>query len=156
VTAQRRRGPRAKQDRRRTTGPGERQKPGAAPFARRYPAASPTRSATVPPPRRGGSADRLTVAVPPLGPGALRALPPAEPSLLECAERLRDDLLRSKLTHPDPWGYTAKARAWGERAQALVQEIAVAGQTPALHATIAKFAAEVEGDADFQRARQLF
>jgi tetratricopeptide (TPR) repeat protein len=39
VTAQRRRGPRAKQDRRRTTGPGERQKPGAAPSARRYPAA---------------------------------------------------------------------------------------------------------------------
>jgi hypothetical protein len=85
-----------------------------------------------------------------------RALPPAEPSLLERAERLRDDLLRSKLTHPDPWSYTAKARAWGERTQALVEEIAVAGQTPALHATVANLAAEVEGDADFQKARQLF
>jgi len=47
------------------------------------------------------------------------------------AERLRDDILRSKLTHPDPWTYGAKARAWGERAQALVEEIAVEGDTPA-------------------------
>lgn len=85
-----------------------------------------------------------------------KALPPAEPTLLERAERLRDDLLRSKLTHPDPWGYTAKARAWGERIQGLVTEIAVADQTPALHAAVEKLAAEVEGDADFQKARQLF
>jgi hypothetical protein len=84
------------------------------------------------------------------------ALPPAEPTLLEQAERLRDDLMRSKLTHPDPWSYTAKARAWGARTQGLVEEIAVADQTPALHAAVGKLAAEVEGDADFQRARQLF
>jgi hypothetical protein len=64
--------------------------------------------------------------------------------------------MRSKLTHPDPWSYTAKARAWVERIQGLVEEIAVAGQTPALHAAVGKLAAEVEGDADFQRARQLF
>jgi hypothetical protein len=37
-----------------------------------------------------------------------------------------------------------------------VEEIAAAGQTPALHAAVGKLAAEVEGDADFQRARQLF
>jgi hypothetical protein len=64
--------------------------------------------------------------------------------------------MRSKLTHPDPWNYTAKARAWGERLQALVEEIAVADQTPALHAALGKLAAEVEGDAEFQKARQQF
>jgi hypothetical protein len=37
-----------------------------------------------------------------------------------------------------------------------VEEIAVAGQTPELHARLATLAAEVEGDPDFQRARQLF
>jgi hypothetical protein len=141
VTAQRRRDPQTKKGNPRTTGPGERPKPGTVPPARRHPAA-PTATST---------------AVPSLEPGvARRALLPAELSLLERAERLRDDLLRSKLTHPDPWSYTAKARAWGEQAQALVEEIAVAGQTPAFHAAIAKLEAEVEGDADFQKARQLF
>jgi hypothetical protein len=77
-------------------------------------------------------------------------------ALLECAERLRDDILRSKLTHPDPWTYTAKARTWGGGIQALVEEIAVAGQTPGLHARFATLLAEVEGDPDFQRARQVF
>jgi hypothetical protein len=115
----------------------------------------------VPALKPGGSADRLAAAeaatVPSLGQGVgRRAFPPAEPSLLERAERLRDDLLRSKLTHPDPWTYTTKARAWGEQAQALVEEIAIAGQTPALRTTVAKLEAEVEGDADFQKARQLF
>jgi hypothetical protein len=86
----------------------------------------------------------------------LTVLPPAEPTLLERAERLRDDILRSKLTHPDPWAYTAKARTWGGGFQALVEEIAVAGQTPELHARFARLSAEVEGDPDFQRARQLF
>jgi hypothetical protein len=157
VTAPRHRGSRAKRDGRRTTRPGETQKTGAALSARQHPAAS---WATTPPLRRGGSADRLVVAdagtAPPLEPGTLRALPPAEPSLLERAERLRDDLLRSKLTHPDPWGYTGKARAWAERAQTLVEDIAIAGQTPELHAMVAKLATEVEEDADFQKARQLF
>jgi len=116
----------------------------------------------VPAARSGGSAGRpaaraAAAAAPALGPGpALAALPPAEPTLLERAERLRDDILRSKLTHPDPWTYTAKARAWGGRVQALVEEIASAGQTPTLHAAVEKFSAEVEGDPDFQRARQLF
>jgi hypothetical protein len=160
VTAQRRRDPRGKRGNRRTTGPGETPKPGTVPRVRRHLAASTARSVAVPLLKPGGSADRLAAAdaatVPLLGPVARRALPPAEPSLLERAERLRDDLLRSKLTHPDPWSYTAKARAWGERAQALVEEIAVAGQTPALHATVAKLETEVERDADFQKARQLF
>jgi hypothetical protein len=37
-----------------------------------------------------------------------------------------------------------------------VEEIASTGQTPTLHAAVEKFSAEVEGDPDFQRARQLF
>jgi hypothetical protein len=161
MTAQRRRDPQTKRDNRRGTGPGERSKPGAVPPARRNPAASRARPTAVPPPNPGGSTDRLAAAdaatVPPLGPAmAGRALPPAEPSLLERAERLRDDLLRSKLTHPDPWSYTAKARAWAERAQTLVQDIAIASQTPELHAMVAKLAAEVENDPDYQKARQLF
>ncbi|HEX2481230.1 MAG TPA: hypothetical protein VHQ69_05045 [Methylomirabilota bacterium] len=120
---------------------------------------SPTSSA---PPGAGpstkpGAAASAAAAAPALGPGpALTALPPAEPTLLERAEHLRDDILRSKLTHPDPWTYTAKARTWGEGIQALVEEIAVAGQTPALHARFSTWSAEVEGDPDFQRARQLF
>ena len=161
MTAQRRRDPQAKKGNRRAIGSGERPKPGAVPPARRHPAASTARSAAVPPLKPGGSSDRLAAAeaatVPSLGQRVgLRALPPAEPSFVERAERLRDDLLRSKLTHPDPWTYTAKARAWGEQAQALVEEIAIAGQTPALHAAVAKLEAEVEGDADFRKARQLF
>jgi hypothetical protein len=86
----------------------------------------------------------------------LTALPPAEPTLLERAERLRDDILRSKLTHPDPWTYTAKARTWGGDIQELVEEIAVAGLTPDLHAKFATLLTEVESDSDFQRACQLF
>jgi hypothetical protein len=69
---------------------------------------------------------------------------------------LRDDLQRSKLTHPDPWSYTAKARAWAESAQRLVEDIAIARQTPELHALVSKLAAEVESDPDYQKARQLF
>jgi len=108
-----------------------------------------------PPVKPRGAA--VAAAPPALGPGPMpAALPPAEPTLLERAERLRDDILRSKLTHPDPWTYTAKARAWGGHVQALVEEIASAGQTPTLHAAVEKFSAEVEGDPDFQRARQLF
>jgi hypothetical protein len=35
-------------------------------------------------------------------------------------------------------------------------DLIAVGQTPALHATVAKLETEVEGDADFQKARQLF
>jgi hypothetical protein len=129
--------------------------PTAASTARPSAAPSAKRSAAAGRPATAVTAPALSTRT--LGPGtAPPALPPAEPTLLEQAERLRDDVIRSKLTHPDPWDYTAKARAWGERIQALVQEIAVAGQTPALHAAVGKLAAEVEGDADFQKARQLF
>ena len=61
---------------------------------------------------------------------------PAGQTLGEQAERLRDEIQRSKLTHPDPWAYAAKARAWGERAQALVEQIAVKGDTPATRHTL--------------------
>ena len=82
-----------------------------------------------------------------------RPAPAAEPSPLERAERLRDDIQRSKVTHPDPWSYTAKARPWGERAQRLVDDGA-AGRD--VRRAVAALAAEVEGDRDFQEARRLF
>ncbi len=75
--------------------------------------------------------------------------------LLGQVERLREAILRSKLSHPDPWRYTAKARRWGERAQQLVEAIAAA-ETPALRRALETLAAEVEGDRDFQEARRLF
>ena len=115
----------------------------------------------MPPAKPDGAAVRPAAAAPaPLPalapPATLAVLLPAEPTLLQRAERLRDDIIRSKLTHPDPWSYTAKARAWGQRIQTLVEEIAVAGQTPALHEAVAEFSAEVESDPDFQAARQVF
>jgi hypothetical protein len=82
--------------------------------------------------------------------------PSAGPSIGERAERLRDDILRSKLTHPDPWTYASKARAWGDRAQVLVEQIVVQGHTPAALRTLEILHAEVEGDRDFQEARRLF
>jgi hypothetical protein len=82
--------------------------------------------------------------------------PSSGPSVGERAERLRDDILRSKLTHPDPWAYAGKARAWGERAQVLVELIVVEGHTPATVRTLDMLHAEVEGDRDFQEARRLF
>jgi hypothetical protein len=87
---------------------------------------------------------------------ALPASPPAAPSPGEQAERLRDDIQRSKLTHPDPWTYGVKARAWGARAQALVEQFAVQGDTPATRRTLATLSGEVAGDRDFQEARRLF
>jgi hypothetical protein len=167
MTPRRRKSPRAKPDKRLGTSPreatGSKPRTARTPPAGRHTAASTARPTVVPPAQPGGAAAR-PVAVPAAPPppqalglaAVLPALPPAEPTLLERAERLRDDIIRSKLTHPDPWTYTAKARAWAERIQALVEQIAVAGQTPALHAAVATLAAEVEGDPEFQRARQLF
>jgi hypothetical protein len=77
-------------------------------------------------------------------------------TLLERAERLRDDILRSKTTHPDPWGYTAKAREWGRQAQALVDELARRGESGALAQRVEALSAEVTADRDFQEARRLF
>jgi hypothetical protein len=80
----------------------------------------------------------------------------ADTSLAEHAERLRDQILRSKLTHPDPWSYAAKARAWGDRAETLVVQITAAGDTPAVRRTLEALVAELEGDRDFREARRLF
>ena len=80
----------------------------------------------------------------------------AGPNVGERAERLRDDILRSKLTHPDPWTYATKARGWGDRAQVLIELIVVQGHTPAALRTLEALHAEVEGDRDFQEARRLF
>jgi hypothetical protein len=80
----------------------------------------------------------------------------SEPSVLERCEALRDAIQKSKLTAPDPWAYTAKARGWGQRAQDLVDRIAREGATDAARQGLERLAGEVEGDRDFQEARRLF
>jgi hypothetical protein len=90
-------------------------------------------------------------------PATARPAPPsAGPSPGEHAERLRDDIQRSKLTHPDPWRYAPKARAWGERAQVLVEQIAAKGDTPDARRSLEALDAELQKDRDFQEARRLF
>ena len=84
------------------------------------------------------------------------APPPAGSTLGAHAERLRDEIQRSKLTHPDPWRYAAKARGWGERAQVLVELIAVRGNAPSARSSLEALAAELQGDRYFQEARRLF
>ena len=81
---------------------------------------------------------------------------PAGPGLMEQAERLRDEIQRSKHTHPDPWTYGAKARPWGERAQAVVDQIAFSGDTAATRRALEALDGEVQRDRDFQEARRLF
>jgi hypothetical protein len=99
---------------------------------------------------KAGAASKRVTAAP-------RPTPPsAGPSAGERAERLRDAILRSKLTHPNPWTYAPKARGWGERAQVLVEMIVVEGHTPVILRTLETLHAEVEGDRDFQEARRLF
>jgi hypothetical protein len=75
---------------------------------------------------------------------------------LQRAEAIRDAIQRSKLTAPDPWSYTARARAWAQQAQALVEEISRDGDTAATRRGLEKLVAEVEGDPDFQEARRRF
>lgn len=117
-------------------------KPAGKPPARTAAKASPNARATAPA-KRAGAPPRPAPA-------------PARPSLADLAERLRDEVQRSKLTHPDPWAYAAKARAWGERAQALVEQIAVTGDTPATRRPLETLDREVQGDRAFQEARRLF
>lgn len=75
---------------------------------------------------------------------------------LQRAEKLRDAILRSKLTAADPWTYTPKARAWVQRAQQLVNELALRDDDPELEARLATLSAEVEADPDFREARRRF
>ena len=99
----------------------------------------------------------------PAGTTSKRATAPAKPQsashgadLGERAQRLHEEILRSKLTHPDPWTYAPKARGWGDRAQVLIELIVVQGHSPAALRTLETLHAEVEGDRDFQAARRLF
>lgn len=89
-------------------------------------------------------------------PAAPASPPPAGPTLLAQAERLRDEIQQSKLTHPDPWSYTSKARAWAARAQALVEQVDRAGDDAATRRAFQALSAEVAADRDFQEARRLF
>jgi hypothetical protein len=84
------------------------------------------------------------------------APPSAGPTLGDHAEHLRGEILRSKHTHPDPWRYAPKARAWGERVQVLVEQIAARGETPAARRSLEALDVELRGDRDFQEARRLF
>ena len=78
---------------------------------------------------------------------------PVVVTLVARAERLYDDIQRSKITHPDPWTYTTKARGWVKRAEQLVVE-ASAGRD--VRRDLDGLAAEVERDRDFQEAHRLF
>jgi hypothetical protein len=89
-------------------------------------------------------------------PAARPAAAATGPSLLERAERLRDEVLRSKMTHPDPWRYTSKARGLASRAQGLVDQIARDGASAASERAVAALAAELTADRDFQEAKALF
>jgi hypothetical protein len=81
--------------------------------------------------------------------------PAPGPSLLDRAVRLRDAIQVSKLTAEDPWAYTAKARGWGQEAQAVVDEIARGGgDADALSRRLDALTATVEGDRDYQEARR--
>jgi hypothetical protein len=95
----------------------------------------------------------------PAKPAARAARPapaPAGPALREQASQLRDEILRSKLTHPDPWRYAGKARGWGERAQALVDQTVAGDHAPGVQRAFQALAGEVQADRDFQEARRLF
>jgi hypothetical protein len=122
------------------------------------PAARPTKTAKAATNAATKTAAKAPAALPPKRAAATaRPAPPAAGLTLgEQAERLRDEIQRSKLTHPDPWRYTAKARGWGERAQVLVELIAARGDTASARGSLEALAAELQGDRDFQEARRLF
>jgi hypothetical protein len=89
-------------------------------------------------------------------PVVVAAAPRVEPTVLERAERLRDDIFKSKMSHPSPWTYTAKARGWGQRAQQIVEDMAAGRGGDAPRRAFDALTAEVEGDRDYQEARRLF
>src|SRR5262249_15432412 len=74
----------------------------------------------------------------------------------ERVQHLHEEIRRSKLTHPNPWTYAPKARAWDDRAQVLVEMIVVQGYTPVVVRTLETLHAEVEADRDFQDAPPVF
>jgi hypothetical protein len=79
-----------------------------------------------------------------------------EPSLLEHAEGLRDAILRSRLSHPEPWSYTPRTHTWGVEAQRIIDEIAEGKDIDTCRRAYEVLAAKVEGDPEFQVARRLF
>src|SRR5262249_31669228 len=80
---------------------------------------------------------------------AVSRLTPAEPSL-------RAALLKGTLSRPDPWQHPSRARLWVQRAQGVVDDIATGKDPDACRRGLEALTREVEGDADFQEARQLF
>lgn len=124
--------------------------PSKPPKAARKPAGkAPARTAVKAAPKAAPPAKRAVAESRP-------ALPPTRHSLTDQVERLREQIQRSKLTHPDPWTYGPKARGWGDRVQILVEQITVKGESPAAQRTIEALDAEIQGDRDFQEARRLF
>src|SRR5262245_12410995 len=93
--------------------------------------------------------------------GARRVVPrpasaPPGPTLHEHARRIRDEIARSKHTHPDPFAYAPKAREWGERVEILVEQITIRGDTAAVRRSLEALDAELQRDPDFRDARRLF
>jgi hypothetical protein len=80
----------------------------------------------------------------------------SSPSLTERALALRNAIQHSKLTAADPWGYTAKARAWQVRVERLLDRLGTGVETAETRKAVEALAVEVEGDRDFQEARRLF
>jgi hypothetical protein len=107
------------------------------------PSAKPAPAATRAPERRG------PVAVPVAAPVRREVAPP---SLLERAKALRDSVQQSKLTARDPWGYTAKARAWQERIEQLLDRITANVDAAAAGKSVEALRTEIEGDRDYQEA----
>jgi hypothetical protein len=92
---------------------------------------------------------------------AVRASAPARPAApspdaLEQVRSLREAIERSKQTALDPWGYTAKARGWLQRADQVVVRIAASADVAGTRKALDTLRAEVEGDRDFREARRLF
>jgi hypothetical protein len=127
------------------------------PTTKKKAASKPTKAARPPAKKSATSTTKAKSSAPAKRPvpSARPAAAPAGLALEEQAVRLRDDILRSKLTHPDPWRYATKARGWGERVQVLVVQT-VGGETPATRRALEALAAEVLADRDFQEARRLF
>jgi hypothetical protein len=109
--------------------------------------------------RPAAKAAKKPAAKPAAAPAAKRAgANTAHPGLPmdERARQLHADIARSKLTHPDPWRYAAKARGWGERAQVIVELITIRGETASALSSLEALVAELDKDRDFQEARRLF